>query len=436
MNNRTILTTVLCLWGYFCLSQDTLILEEAIKIGLENNYAIRIAKRSAAIAKNNQSIGTAGMLPSVDLKASQNFSKNDTYLKLADIDGTEIKTPGARSDALNASVELSWTLFDGFNMFITYNKLKVLKEIGQIDAQLSIETTISQIIAVYYDIVQQKKNLEAARNAVSISELRLLRAETKAEFGGATSIEVLRAKVDLNTDKSSFLQQKLSLSNAKRKLNQLLARDINTDLEVVSTIDLPAMPSLEELKDQAMNQNSSIFKQIKNKLLSELDYKLVRASKYPRISLSSSYALSATNSEGGFITTNQNIGPGVGLTGSFNIFNGFNRRTKKQNAIISMSISELQYQELKSQLDLEITNAWWTYQNRMELLQLEKENLQTAQINMDRSTDLYHLGQLTSIEYRQAQMNYIQTQKRLINAQYLAKLSETDILRLSGKLLR
>src|SRR3990172_3401250 len=101
----------------FTQSAENLTLEQAIEIGLKNNYAILISKNNAKIAANDAALGNAGFLPSLDVTAGANKSKVDTKQELAS--GLSSEQDGAETKADNAGIILTWTVFDGFNRIAT-----------------------------------------------------------------------------------------------------------------------------------------------------------------------------------------------------------------------------------------------------------------------------------------------------------------------------
>ena len=182
-------------------AQQMLTLNEALKIVLANNYAIQLAKNDAEIAKNSNYAGAAGMLPIIAATASQDNVVNNTAQKF--LNGSENNKDAAKSNQLNAGVELGWTIFDGLKMFATKNKLNQLQDIGELRMRLQIEQNFSRIMRAYFDISQNKKLLNAYQQSVKISNERLQQANDKYTVGKVSKTEVLKAQVDLNTDKSA-----------------------------------------------------------------------------------------------------------------------------------------------------------------------------------------------------------------------------------------
>jgi len=422
------------IFGVSLSAQDTLTLDRAIKIGLENNYTIRTAKNESEIASNNNSPGNAGMLPSVDANGSG--SKSQTSSKQQYITGETIDRNGAKSTSYNAGVQLNWTIFDGFDMFITKKKLSELESLGEASARQAVENSVAQIVDAYYNIVRQQQTLQVLQEAKTISQDRMNIAETRQNLGSGSGLEYMQAKADYNADQSAFLKQQAVVNNAQVELNQLLARDVNTEFTVLDTIPLLPSLQLQALQQKAADMNSVLRQAQLQKQVAELNIKSLQAQRFPRIGLNAGYNYSHSESESGFLLSNQSRGYNYGLSLQFNLFNGFNHDRQVQNARISAKNSEIQISELQSQIDASLKQAYENYQNGLQLVQLEQENKSVARKTMDIASEKYRLGSITPLELKEAQRTYIQAESRLVEARYQAKSAETELLRLSGQMDR
>jgi outer membrane protein TolC len=87
------------------------------------------------------------------------------------------------------------------------------------------------------------------------------------------------------------------------------------------------------------------------------------------------------------------------------------------------------------EVDRDLQNAWGNYKNARYILEVQDKNLQTNRNNFERSRERYQLGQITSIEFRQAQLNLLNAQQVRSQAKFNAKLAELEVLQVSGQLL-
>ena|SRR5437899_373523 len=140
---------------------EVLSLEKATEIALKNNYSIEIARNNSLIDKNNATRANAGMLPVIGATAGTIRNINNT--KTTFFNGTEQNKNGAHSNLYNANVGLTWTIFDGMQMFATYDKLKQFDDLGETNAKITILTTLYDITTVYYDIVRKQREINTSK---------------------------------------------------------------------------------------------------------------------------------------------------------------------------------------------------------------------------------------------------------------------------------
>lgn len=413
-------------------SQELLTVEDAVKIALENNYDIKIASNDLKIDQQNVSLANAGILPGLSAVVTNTNSILDT--KQTQNDGTVRELDGAKNMNLSYGVALNWTVFDGFRMFARYDQLKELQKLGDAELKLAIFTKVSDVISTYYDLAQQKQQLTALDTAIVISNLRVTTADNRYRIGKASKLEVLNAQVDLNTDTTTLLRQKELYANTKIALNELLARPVNTVFEIEEEIKIDESLLLPELMDLAEKQNPQLQTQIINKRVTELQAKQIRANRYPVLSVSSGYNFTRSESSLGFAAHSTGNGLTYGVNASMNIFNGGLQNRNEKIAKLQIENSQIlidqQLQTLRSQL----SSFYQTYLTNLQLTKLEAKNEEIAKENMDITLAKFRIGTITPLEFRDAQLNYVNAKVRNSDAQYQAKVSEINLKELAGNL--
>lgn len=419
-----------CSWiGY---SQEMLTAEQAITIALENNYEIRMAKNDLRKDSLSLSPGFAGMLPRVNAFLDDNNSIQN--LEQTRSDGTVNAQDDARNNSLSYGIELGWTLFDGFKMFATHERLKEQRNLGSNALKESIIGNLSDVLITYYDLVQQQQQLAALDSTVVISKQRVTLAQNRFDIGKASKLEVLNAEVDLNTDQTLFLEQQEELANTKVTLNRLLARDIKTTFSVAPQIKIDSNLFLPDLETIAMENNPELLSHIIQNRIAKLKFKEIRASRYPTVIASTSYNFSESESSLGFSTSSSSHGLRYGVGVNLNIFDGFNQNRSEKIAKLEIDNSKLRIEQQKKTLLSQLHIAHQTYQTNLKLMALEHKNEAMAKENLEITMEKYRIGIIPTIEFRTAQLNYINAQLRYSNSVFKAKLSEISLKALSGNL--
>lgn len=416
-------------------TQEILNLENVIRIGLENNYDLKIVRNEQQISDNNVTPGNAGFLPTLGLNSGYNIRESSGDNIPAADNRSEVTTSGTQT--FDAAVNLNWTLFEGFKVQTNHKRLKELQTIGELNTRLSIEDFIANISAEYYNFVQQRQLFKNLQQAVDLSRERLRIVEARYQIGSFSRLDLQQAKVDFNTDSSQLIQQYEVLHSSRIKLNELMGshNPERTFSAADSTINVNRLLQKSELYDDMMRNNTSLLLSEKNKVLSELDLKTLQSQNYPYLRLNGSYGFTHYNYNTGSLDQQRNWGPSAGITLGFNIFDGFNRKREQKNARIRINNQELQVDRQKLYLQSDFANMWLAYQNNIQLAMLEKESLENAQLNYEIAMERYLLGDLSGILLREAQVSLLNAEQRLVNAQYRTKLYEISLMQISGRVV-
>jgi outer membrane protein len=414
--------------------QELLTLDAALGMALDSNRTVRLAANEAAIARNNYTRGNAGFLPRLDLTATAGGNLNNTRQELSS--GEIIHRSGASSSSMTTGLGLTWTVFDGFRMFRQYDALKLEQEYEEIEVSRTREIVSAQVIRAYYEVVVEQMSLKVLAATVATSEDRVNNVQLKYEVGENSKRELLQAKVDLNADRSTLLRQGVTLANAKIALNALLARDPATQFTVIDTIVIAKGLVYDELWREALASNRAIRQAQVARSLAEIDRKLVSSARYPRVGINLGYNLAQTDNQVGNVASNRNAGLAYGLTASMNLFDGFNTNREEENAEIRIQSSAIELAEAEQAAQSELLAAHTNYLNRIDVVALERDNVALARENLDLALERYKVGSIIPLELREAQNAYVEAESRFLSATYDAKLAETELLRLSGRLGR
>ena len=415
-------------------AQDILTKKEALQIALENNYGVMIANNNVEIAKNNSSIYNSRYLPTVSTSAGANYNNSNQEIERQDGSITNIN--GAETKTYNASVNVNYTLFDGLGRKYNYKQLKETYNLSELQARETIENMYLQLFNVYFQIARLSENTKNLKEALEISKERLERAKYQYEYGQSTKLELLNAEVDVNNDSINLINSKQLFSNSKRNLNIVLGiqKDINYIVE--TDVDFISLMSYEELLTKAKENNVILQQNEKNIAISEFNIKANKAGYLPTAGLSGSYGWNKSeNPATSFLARSHSTGLNAGINLSWNLFDGGNTKTRVANAKIALENQEILKEQQLETVENILNNAYESYQNALFILQAQEQNIITNQNNFDRTEERYKLGQVTSIEFRQAQINLLNTQTALNNAKYDAKLFELELLQLTGELL-
>ncbi|NJK97566.1 MAG: TolC family protein [Bacteroidales bacterium] len=348
--------------------------------------------------------------------------------------GTVQERDNAKSNSLNGSINLEWTVFDGFAMFVGYDKVKELSELGKLNTRMTLENLASRIATEYYNLIRQIQLINSLHYGLKLSKERLAIASEKYKIGSFSRLEYLQAQGDFNADSSRYLRQEETVNASKILLSKTLAYNLNIPKTWQDTILINKDLDIELLLKKTLDNNTGLLIANQSKLLSELDIKLIRSRYYPSLSLNSGFNYTNSESQSGFLLSNQTTGWTYGASLTFNIFNRFDNHRQIRNARIENENRELELQNLKQEITNELNQIWNVYTSSLRVLSLETSNLEWARENLDIAMTKYRLGSLAGIEMREIQKNYLDASSRYIEARYLAKIAEINLKQISGEI--
>lgn len=431
---KYIIATIVCCATTNVLAQQHYTLKSCLEIGLEKNYSLRIVRNEEQISKNNATIANAGYLPTLDLSAGFSGNVNDTETETRST-GEKAKSTGVFDKTLNAGLNLNWTLFDGFKIQANYARLKELEQQGETLTRIAIEDFIANLTAEYYNYIQQQIRLKNFHYAMSLSKERLRIVEERYIVGNFSRLDLQQARVDYNADRAQYMKQQESVKTSLIRLNELMANEDMTESVTVndSIIDLNTLLTFDELWQSTLKSNASLLKSEQNKKLASLEMKAVKSRNYPYLKLNAGYGYTLNKYEISSTSRRDNLGFNFGVTMGFNLFDG-NRRREIKNARIAIENANLQQDDMRQSLRADLSNLWQAYQNNLEMLKLERENLIAAVENHEIASERYMLGNLSGIEMREAQKSLLDAEERILASEYDTKMCEISLLQLSGKI--
>lgn len=420
------------------MGQETVLSkEEAVKAALDYNYGIKISSNRVEIAENNQSIWNSGYLPSLTGLAGASYDIND---RNTEIQGEEtIDQNNVENELYRGSLNVDYLLFDGLGRYYNFKSLKEEYHLSRLEARETVENTILQLMSVYFEIARLYENIDVLAESMQISRDRVVRAKYQYEYGQVNNLAVLNARVDVNNDSINLLQARQQLNNTKRDLNVLLDREMeNLSYMVDTTVTFLPMLQIENLIAQASENNVRILQSESSITISEYDIKVSKSGYLPSVGLTGSYGWNQniggpTAFFPGSTTSTTGLSAGVNLT--WNIFDGGRTRIQTQNSKINNETQRLLKEQVELEVRRDIANALGTYENKLYIFHVQEENVITNLDNFNRTQEQYKLGQVSSIEFRQAQINLLNARTSLNLAKYDAKLAELEVLRLTGQLL-
>lgn len=411
-------------------AQEQLSLSDAISIGLENNYDLVIMRNREEIASINNTWGNTSIMPGIRFNATgrENWNYNDQN--------------NYRQETITPDLSLNWVIFNGFSARINKARFEELEKQSQGNTAILIESTIQDIIMAYNNCLLQMELVEVYEQLANLSEDRYNRAEDSKEIGASTTYESLQAKTSWLEDQSNYLQQKVTYENTVRTLNYILAVDANKKWELTSHLETDTPDyNLESLNEKLVSNNNTLKNQYLYQSLMAKETALAKSAYSPTLSLNT--GVSNTSFGKYYEDTNpltpdldQNYSDAyVGLTLSWNIYNGGTRKRSVEIAKINEESVQVQTDQMKHALNNQLVQMYSSYEVNKAVLTLANEQEASAKLNLELSENKYKNGSINSFNYRDVQIMYMNAAIAKLRAIYSLIQSNTDLMRITGGII-
>lgn len=411
-------------------AQELMTAADAVKIGLEHNFSVQILRNQELIASNNNTRGNAGMLPTIATTNTASYAISNTEQKFFSGDSRGAKD--ARSINFRFGMEVNWTAFDGFRMYVERDRLTALEQQSRAQTIAQMQNLAADILSAYYNLVQLERSTENLRYAVRLDRDLLQLVENKKRIGTATGLELLQSEARLTADSVRLHELETQIARTRMNFNQLLNRPVETAFDVDTILASNLIPGVDELLARSLQSNPAIQLQKIDRQLSALNSEMMKGAKLPELSLQSTLNFGYTRNDVGFLLSNRNFGPTIGLTLRYTIYDGDNRNREIANARISEENARIREADLNRVLEAQVRNSYADYQSLRQLSVLEQRNLEVAREQATLARELYRLGRTTNYEVREATLQEIQAQDRVIQTMSRLKQTEINLLDLAG----
>ena len=420
-------------------SQTRLKLEDCINIAMTNNTQIINSRTELNTSKAQKLSSYSSILPRLSFSGSPSryYRAPSTYIGYAPtgynpttgqvIYGKkEITSPANTTESYGASVSWSQTIWDNGRWWNQIQHAETGVRASEWNLENTTVNTIASVKARYYELVKTLAQQKVQEESVTLAEEQLRRSETMYNIGTVAQVDVFRSKVNLDRNKINLINQKLAIENARRNLALIMGMDIYAPLEVETEIlyEVNYDISLDDFINRGVNNNPNIKRLEELVQSSEFNVKITKAARYPSLSYSASYSRNNSELERIYKNISKNYSLHLGLTVSYNIFDGFQTRSNIQQAKNTLRSNEENLKDTKRNHKSTIMTYYQQLMAFKEKIEINKEMILAAEEDLRLANERYRVGSGTLIETIDAQVQLTSARYSLLELQYDALIAE------------
>jgi outer membrane protein TolC len=426
-----LIISIIC--GISAFAQQSLSLSDAIQKALKNNYQIQIAAINTKISDNNNSWAAAGALPSLNFNLVDNNRLQKIDNPASFING-DVRTIG-----ISGQVEMQWVLFNGFKTYINKSRLQALQEQTEGKEIIVIQNTIQAVILAYYDALVEQEKLKTMEVTMKLSDDRYNYVKSKREMGAAATFDVLQTEIAYQNDRQNFFIQDINFKNSLRQLALLLGDEANTSYILTDELKSDKKDfSYDVLKQQLDTGNAQLKNEYINQIILRKQFETERSNLMPRIALNMGTSQLQSNFKLNDLPERKGsqVEYYANFSLSFNLFNGGNVRRNMKNTQLQAQIGQITLMEMKQTMNNKLATEIDVYNMRKNLLELAESISINSKLNLSIAEEKFKNGTVTSFEFRDIQLNALRSEINRLDAVYNLIASETELMRLTGGIMK
>jgi len=406
---------------------QTITLEDAINIALENNYQLKQAENNLNLAETQVFSAKADYLPS--LNSNFNGSRNVGRQFIQEDLSFDDRTTYGISGSLNAN----FTIFDGFRNISNLRGAQANKLSQEENFNRMRETIIFNTASRFLQVAVDEELMKIAEATLEASQSQLEQVDAQVEVGSRPTVDLYNQEATVANDELNLIQRENALSVSKAQLLRVMQDDSIEEIDIV-------MPAVDELTlvaqeldlrsliEAALNSRSDFAAQEFAIIDNEMGQRIARASLLPTISASAGisgrysdqFIDPVTREVSSFSDQffDQNVNRSLGLSLQIPLFNRWNNRTNIESAKIQLKNSELQLDNIRFQISEEVRQAYSDYLSLAKELDSSERALIAAERAFETEQQRYEVGATTLIELNQANANFVQAQSNRVQTIY------------------
>lgn len=374
-----------------CFAEDTariITISEGLRLATDNNRLIKIASFNKDIASADTLVAKSKLLPSLNASFSQTYLSHQIGA-LFDSQTAFL----SQKDYLSYGVNVYQTIYDFGANISRYEASKTFLDVTKLDLVRIRNLVALYFINTYFDLLETEKMILVSQKEVERFEAHLKVAQSFYTEGVITKNDLLQAEVMLSDAKQRLLSMKNRRSTHASKMNNILARPINAEVQV---IDMPMNASeafeLEKAWKTAETERSEI-KIIDHELkILNLQETAAKSEYYPKLFAQGGYNFTENRYQ--FPEGNWSLVLGMNL----NLFSGGSTRAEVSKVIYRREQLIEQKSKLTDDIRLEVEKSYLDLKNAVEKIQVTKDAVNQAEENLRLHKIRYEEGIGTSTD--------------------------------------
>lgn len=370
-------------------------LEQSIEYALQNNPSVKIANADKERSAWGVSEAKAGKMPSISLGSSYNYQGN------------------SGQDSLNNSLRMNWQLYSGGRTEAQIDQAKINVSAADLNVEKAKQQLTLDTTTAYYSVLQSKNMLSVNEETVDNLKAHLNIVQAKYEAGVVAKSDLLRAEVEVSNAEQNLIKAQNQRDLAVTSLLNTMNMDANTELQLDGDLQYKADPrTLDESIAMARHNRPEVALAKTSIDSASKGIKIAESSNLPSISMSAS-----TGWNDSALPSSDNNWS-VGVSASWNVFDGGVTKAKVNQAESSMDKAQLQAEQVGDSVEQEVRQSYLGMKEAEKRLQTTEVAANKAKEDLYIAQESYKAGVGTNLDVFDAQLALTQAKTNHVQALY------------------
>lgn len=405
----------------------TLTLDQATRAALENNLSIVQADANVGAAQAGVTAAYGGYLPTLSATGSWNRSQT-SGVGSATVNGVTFEGAAttATSNNFNSSLNLNWTLFDGFAQQGQVGQASSRSISSEYTATRTRQSIVFQVESNYLNVLRNDQLVKVSEGSLKRDRRQLERINESNRVGASSLADVYRQQSQVAGDELLLIQAQNNFDKAKADLVALIGLDVDKEYSFVDpAISTVLSPS--EL-DSTSAKYANFQQLVQRAIASRPDYKgaresynaaqsgvtVARSGYLPSLNAFAGYGLSSR--EVRTLTDNKTLNWGLSMR--WNLFDGFQTNNSVQSAIASRRNAEISLTQAERDINAQMKKALLDLEAARKQYEVSQKAVVSAGEDLKIAEERYNLGAGTLLDMLVANANLVSAQANSVNAVY------------------
>lgn len=393
-----ILLPLLLLVPLLVPAQNTLSLNDAVRIALKGSKSIEASEAGQKAAADRVAEAKGGNLPKVNYSESWVRSENPVFVFSSLLTQHQFGDqnfqigPLNRPDFLNnfqSLVTADQPLYDAGQTRHAVRAASLTKDLTGEDARRARMSVIADVARSYYDALLSAEQLNAATESMRSAEADLNRAEAIHSVGMSTDADTLSIRVQIAAIREEQIRREADLDVARAALNDALSLPLDTPHTLVTTLAAMKLPDavLGAYEKDALAERPEAREAKLAITLAENQAATAHSSLLPQVDLHTAFEADRQRfyDRGG-----DNWLVSIGFR--WNLFNGFSDKASIAESAATLHRSQADAQRADSAIQLQVRRAWADLRAAQQRIEVATASVSEAEESLRITQNRYESG--------------------------------------------